>query len=212
MNMLEHAVRGLTKMHAYALMKQYGVPLLILLAVGLAVLGNAPQRLPYRPRNDLARAAYEGNLDEARQLLQEGEDVNGRDPGAPGWAPLHFAAAMGHVAMVDFLIERGADVNLKGSDGNTPLHAAGFMVAGDKSVSTLIRRGASVNAANAQGKTPLQRYISTHSYIESPSINVLLEAGADPTIVDTSGHSAYGDSKLWNPELSRKLERYMKKR
>jgi ankyrin repeat protein len=200
------------KQQDFSSIKQYIIPLLILAAVGLAILGNAPQRLSSRPKGDLAAAAFEGNLEKARGLVQKGADVNGRDPGSPGWAPLHYAAAMGHVAMVEFLAEQGADMNLKGGDGSTPLHAAGFMVAGEKSVAALIRKGAAVNAMNAEGKTPLQKYIGVNIYMHSPAIDQLLDGGADPTIVDRSGHSAYEDSKIWDPELTKKLEKYMMKR
>jgi len=191
-------------------LKNYCIPLVVMAAVGLAILGNAPQRLPYSPEGNLSQAAFEGNLGEAQTLIQKGADVNARDKGAPGWTPLHFAAAMGHVPVVELLIGKGADVNIRDSQGNTPLHATGKMVAGNKSVGILIKKGANVNAVNKEGKTLLQEFINEHTYIESPSIDVLLEAGADPAIVDKSGHSAYMDSRRWTPELSLKLERYMK--
>jgi ankyrin repeat protein len=44
-----------------------------------------------------------------RRLVAEGADVNGQ--GAEGWRPLHVAAHYGHVAVVEVLVELGADKN-----------------------------------------------------------------------------------------------------
>ncbi len=46
---------------------------------------------------------------EGRQLLSRGADPNARHRG--GWTALHVAAANGHVAIVDLLLQHGADVN-----------------------------------------------------------------------------------------------------
>lgn len=40
---------------------------------------------------------------------------------------LHLACENGHVAMVSFLIESGANINTKGLGGSTPLHGAAIL-------------------------------------------------------------------------------------
>jgi ankyrin repeat protein len=56
---------------------------------------------------------------------------------------------------VEFLLDKGADVNHKNYNGNTPLHIA--IVNQDLEVcKVLISRGADVSITNNEGKTPLQ--------------------------------------------------------
>ena len=43
-----------------------------------------------------------------------------------GETALHNAASRGHKDIVELLIEKGANVNAKGSDGKTALHEAAF--------------------------------------------------------------------------------------
>ena len=70
------------------------------------------------------------------------------------YAPLHSAAAAGQLAVAQFLLGNGAEVDLPGIAGNRPLHyAAG---AGHKAmVELLLAHGADVNARDGMGETPL---------------------------------------------------------
>ena len=34
-----------------------------------------------------------------------------------GWTPLHYSAQYGHVAVVKYLVDHGADVNIKNING-----------------------------------------------------------------------------------------------
>jgi ankyrin repeat protein len=71
---------------------------------------------------ELWTAASLEQVDEARQLLAEGADVN--EKGGPNAStPLHEAADSGCQEMVRLLVEQGADVSVKDTDGATPLHA-----------------------------------------------------------------------------------------
>ena len=38
--------------------------------------------------------------------------------------PLHLAAYKGHASAVEYLLEKGADMELKDEDGNHPIHLA----------------------------------------------------------------------------------------
>jgi len=55
---------------------------------------------------------------------------------------------------VEFLIEKGADVNLAGNDGSAPLHGAAFLGQA-AAAKLLIEAGAKVNTRNHKGETPL---------------------------------------------------------
>jgi ankyrin repeat protein len=55
-------------------------------------------------------------------LLEHGADINQQD--RYGWAPLHSAVVSGNLNRVRFLVESGANVNLKSCNDNNPLDLA----------------------------------------------------------------------------------------
>jgi ankyrin repeat protein len=63
-----------------------------------------------------------GRLDEVQKTLAENPDVNAR--GQDGYTALHAAAENGRLAVVLFLLKRGAEVNPRLSSGETPLDLA----------------------------------------------------------------------------------------
>ncbi|KAG8164391.1 hypothetical protein KVR01_006309 [Diaporthe batatas] len=82
-------------------------------------------------------AAWNGNVEALRVLLDEGGEVFGIDaiPEAenPDWAlkeewgtPLHGAAAKGEVACVEFLLSRGARTDIRNGAGLTPEQTAEY--------------------------------------------------------------------------------------
>jgi ankyrin repeat protein len=72
--------------------------------------------------NELFEAAREGNLEEIKQLIAKGVDVNVKDN--EGWTALMDAAGKGHVACVRMLLDAGADVNAKTDYGYTAMYWA----------------------------------------------------------------------------------------
>ena len=98
-------------------------------------------------------AAKEGNLAEAKRLIEEGDDVNVKND--RGATPLHFAATRGHKDIAELLISKGADVNAETKTGYTPLHWAAMEDHKDVA-ELLISKGANVNADSTPIKaTPL---------------------------------------------------------
>ncbi|GJP45404.1 hypothetical protein CLOM_g4800 [Closterium sp. NIES-68] len=74
-------------------------------------------------------ASHMGNIRMVRQLLEEGDvgvDEPSLGPKHPGATALHLAAAAGHVAVMDTLLEGGANIEARtrGNFGWTPLHHA----------------------------------------------------------------------------------------
>ena len=65
---------------------------------------------------------------------------------------MQLAALNDHKEIVELLIGKGADVNVKADNGWTPLHNA----IGNEIVELLIAEGADVNAMNGMGVTPLE--------------------------------------------------------
>jgi len=65
------------------------------------------------------------------------------------------------------LIDNGADVNSRDSEGNTPLIMASFY-ASPKCVALLLEKGADANAANQAGITALIRAATNYEKTETP--------------------------------------------
>ena len=107
-------------------------------------------------------AKSSGNIEAAKQAIDDGADVNAKDK--RGRTPLLFAAIGGHKEIAEILIAKGADVSPKSPEykaGITPLHEAAFH--GHKEiVELLINKGADVNAKNVDGKTPLDYAIENN--------------------------------------------------
>jgi ankyrin repeat protein len=73
-----------------------------------------------------------------------------------GRAPLHVAAAVDYVEMVEFLVTKGADVNIRTTgEEQTPIH---FAAKNDacKSLKALVAYGVDVSCRDYQERTPLQ--------------------------------------------------------
>ena len=70
----------------------------------------------------LMRAAYLGNVEVARLLIDNGATVNDRDIG--GATALHIAARRGNGAIVELLIKHGANPDVKDKEGYDPTSRA----------------------------------------------------------------------------------------
>ena len=100
-------------------------------------------------------AAWKGNTNMLRILLDLGADVNWKNP---GWndTPLYWAAMIGQREAAALLIERGADLNAQISDGMTSLAYAAYR--GHQSVvALLLEKGADTSIRDNQGLTAAER-------------------------------------------------------
>src|SRR5262245_5883198 len=123
----------------------------------------------------LMHAARGGGVDAVRLLLLAGARVNARESWN-GQTALHWAAAEGRGAVVETLIELGADIHQQSNAGSTP-----FMFAvrkGDvRSVKAFLAAGADVNEKRPDLATPLLvAIVNGHADL----VDLLLESGADP--------------------------------
>lgn len=93
-----------------------------------------------------------GRTDEARKMFQAQYDINAADK--HGNTALHSAALMNDADLVDYLLMKGANPDLKNIQGNTALHLAiensCFSAAGE-----LAQVGSCLFAVNGQGETAL---------------------------------------------------------
>ncbi|KAK8552862.1 hypothetical protein V6N12_041436 [Hibiscus sabdariffa] len=77
-----------------------------------------------------------------------------------GWGPIHSAASIGNLEIMEILLSKGANVNVKNDGGRTALHYAaskGWL----KIAELLISHGAKINSKDKVGCTPLHRAAST---------------------------------------------------
>jgi ankyrin repeat protein len=106
---------------------------------------------------EVVQAATEGNIPVVRAALD-------RDPGLlkrPEWKRatlLHNAVGHDEEEMAAFLIERGARVNAKTSDGLTPLHMAA-QNGNIPIITLLLNHRARINPVDGKGWTPVDRAV-----------------------------------------------------
>lgn len=125
--------------------------------------------------------------DVATELLSEpgSQLVNTRDI-TSGDTGLHVVVARSDTLWIRFLLQRGADPNIRNKKGITPLQLATALSFTD-GVEALIKGGASVNVSDQTGETPLIAAVHARNV---PLVRLLLDKGADPDHNDNSGRSA----------------------
>ena len=113
------------------------------------------------------------DLVKVKTLLAEDKTL-AKSSDAGGASPLMHGAAAGTVAIMQALIDAGADVNAKSARSATALHWA---VADPAKVKLLLLAGAAVDAKTTEGRTPL--YAAATISAGLGAMRHLLEAGAD---------------------------------
>ncbi|XP_011505439.1 PREDICTED: uncharacterized protein LOC105368183 isoform X2 [Ceratosolen solmsi marchali] len=73
---------------------------------------------------ELLRATAASEISRVQQLLSVGINVNSWDSKVSRNTPLHWAACYSNKDMVQYLIDKGADINMENGCGTTPLHEA----------------------------------------------------------------------------------------
>lgn len=127
--------------------------------------------------------------------------VNSRDL-TSGDTGLHMVVARGDGLWVRFLLQRGADPNIRNKRGLTPLQLATALGFAD-GVDALIKGGANVNIADQTGETPLIAAVHARN---TALVRMLLDKGADPDRNDNSGRSARDYMELQNGNTLMKQE------
>ncbi|XP_049803906.1 serine/threonine-protein phosphatase 6 regulatory ankyrin repeat subunit B-like [Schistocerca nitens] len=150
------------------------------------------------------------SLKMVRLLIDAGADVNFKDD--YGCTPLHRALEHGHFEVFEVLLDAGGDPNIVDVCGVSLLHTVASRSAANKGIIQLTRKiieaGARVDKTDHNGRTPLRYAARAGNY---KVLEVLLDAGGDPNIVDVFGVSllhTVASTSVANKgiiELSRKI-------
>ncbi len=107
--------------------------------------------------NALMIACYKGNKAAVEALLRKGSEVN-----RPGWAPLHYAAAIGSNEIVQLLLDKSAYIDAESPNKTTPIMMAargGHIY----TVKLLLDEGADATLKNDLGMTAID-FARNHGY------------------------------------------------
>jgi ankyrin repeat protein len=132
-----------------------------------------------------------GKLWLVRTLIEEhGVDAELANPGTGG-RPLHYAVSGHQFDVINYLLDRGADISARDTWGSTPLHYA----AADGSAKLtryLLERGAEIDAQSHEGATPL---FDAAEAGHTEAVRILVKAGADRTLPDKGGRTPFDVAK-----------------
>jgi ankyrin repeat protein len=103
-----------------------------------------------------------------------------------GRAPLHFAARDGYLGLLNFFIDRKAQVNIKDASGAAALHEAA-RTGNLEVMELLLSRGADPNVQDAKGNSPLHLGIPPENHQEA--VGLLLARQANANLRDEHGDS-----------------------
>jgi ankyrin repeat protein len=116
---------------------------------------------------ELFNACYFGNTNLALKLIRNNAPIDFIDT-RDGWSTVHYASRWGLAKVLNELIKRGANINIKTSENETPLHEA--CSASRKNICIiLLKNGANPNIFNCNTLIPSQltsdddiKYICDH--------------------------------------------------
>jgi hypothetical protein len=136
--------------------------------------------------NPLARAVSEENLEEVKNLIGRGENVNGKDENYGDITPLFIAVENGNVEMTELLLDYGAKINARSTSRETPL----MRLDADASsalVRVLIKHGAKINLTDDEGNTAL---IHAARSADREVLQMLIDHGAQINVQNKQGQTA----------------------
>ncbi|KAH7020752.1 ankyrin repeat-containing domain protein [Microdochium trichocladiopsis] len=173
--------------HRYYTPSDESLPSPLMVASMLGVL-PAVELLSQRPGAELDRVDWLGSTalgwaalckhaDVVRVLVERGADYTTKDR----WDTPVFTRVveLGDEALVELLLDKGADPNVADERGYPPL----FSAKSTEVVSLLLKHGADIKFTNRNGCTALNYACETRPHL----VRILLEAGADPSVTDEKG-------------------------
>lgn len=128
-----------------------------------------------------------GHTEVVEELIARGADVTAHN--SKGEGLLHLCSPW--PKCLELVLPLGLPIDRPNHIGQTPLHLAASSA---EALRMLLKAGASVNVQDHEGATPLHRVFSDYEYrpdVEFPLFHTLVSAGADRTLKDKEGKTAY---------------------
>lgn len=172
--------------------------IILLLFLGVLGLVISYQQARIQARGEaLIADAYYGKLDEVKDDLENGADLNftlffsdsEREYDGVTFNALHAAASSGNEDVINYLLEQHLDINAQTPTGWTPL----FVATRDgrtEAAKLLVFREADVNLPTDLGATPLLMAVTQPFPSEDEQLHLityLLDNGADPNVATHQG-------------------------
>lgn len=128
---------------------------------------------------DLVKATKNGDLEKVSELLALGADLFTTVGDSDKRNLLHHASQYGHSEIIEFLIQKGIEVNSLDKRGRTSLYLACYDYK-IESVKILISNGAEINLSGDYNPLDMA---SSNSYYGTEIVEFLLENNADVNLV-----------------------------
>ena len=185
----------------------------LIVAAGL-VLGlgmSGPATAQFSDGYNFLKAVRDKDVLKAKSLIDKPGStiVNARDL-TSGETALMIAIKRRDTPWMGFLLQNGADPNLKDAEGNTPLLVAAMNGFSD-GVRVMLASRAQVDGTNGKGETALIKAVHMR---DAASVQLLLQAGADPDRTDNlAGMSArdYAERDIRSGPIAKALAEAPKK-
>ena len=161
-----------------------GLPLAALLLAATVTVGAAPAAVAAGLDAPLIDAVRQGDAAAVRAALDEGLDVDTRQP--DGATALHWAARLDRLDLAQLLLAAGADPTAANAFDVTPLSLAAVNGSAGM-VATLLAAGADPNATMAGSETVLLTAARTG---RTDAVRTLLAHGADANAAQAAGQTA----------------------
>lgn len=157
----------------------------------------------YGSLHPIEHAALLGHIDICKLLIIHGDDLERKQ--SYNYTPLFLAVKRGHKQTVKFLLEIGADINVKiGFNDDTLLHVA----VNNRDLACcklLLKNGANVNETNSYGCSPMH-YSAFYGFTEISEL--FKKYGADMELKDSS----MKNSRMYEEEFNKRNEEFQKNR